>query len=309
MSEQQFEKITERGVRRMISHRLETGSQSWVPPLTMRVGSDQGIEDYGWLGNAPAMRKFVAGRQIEELNEYSFQIKNEDYENGIRIKSKDMRRDKLGVIQSRVNQLADRALDHPAGLLSTLIQNGESTTCYDGQFFFDTDHPFDGGAQSNDITFNVVTPADPTSDEMAPAIVRAIQTIMGLKDDRGEPMNQSATEFMVMVPTTMMGATLQAIRALLGSGGATAVLEALRPFFNIVPAVNPRLTWTDKFGVFRVDEDAKPFILQEEMPPEPYSLGEGSEFETLNKEQLYGVDWAGNVGFGHYQMGCLVTLN
>ncbi len=75
---------------------------------------------------------------------------------------------------------------------------------------------------------------------------------------------------------------------------------------DVVP--NARLTWTNKFAVFRTDEAAKPFILQEEDIPDVVALGDGSEYEQLNKEQLYGIDWTGNVAYGYWQLASLVTF-
>lgn len=309
MLPQQYEKITTNGVKGMILARLDTGPSNWVISVAMRMTSDQASEDYAWLGTAPALREFIGGRTPAELRENSFTISNKDYEGSLEIQSKDMRRDKLGMIGIRVNQLADRANDHPAKLLSTLIMNGEATACYDGQYFFDTDHDEgESGSQSNDISVDVATPADPTSDEMGDAIMDGIQAMYGLKDDRGEPMNQSATDFTVMVPTGLMKAALKAVAALLGDGGKSATIPALKGSFNITVVVNPRLTWTTKFALFRTDEAAKPFILQEEDIPDVIALGMGTEYEQLNKKQLFGIDWTGNVGYAYWQHACLVTL-
>lgn len=315
MLPQQFQKITTKGVVGMILARLETGSASWVGDIAMRMNSTQAVEEYAWLGSAPALREFIGGRTPAELAEYSFTVTNKDYEGSITFKSKDMRRDKMGMIQVRVNQLADRAMDHPAKLLSALMIAGEATTCYDGQFFFDTDHSEgSSGTQSNDITFDISdagtggTATAPSAETMARAILAAIQQIYTFKDDRGEPMNQGASRFQVQVPVTFMSAALEAVTTLLSGGGNTAVLAALKGIFTIDVVPNPRLTWTTKFAVFRTDEAAKPFILQEEDIPDVIALGEGSEYEQLNKEQLFGVDWTGNVAYAYWQHACLVTL-
>lgn len=309
MLPQQYEKITTRGVRGMILARLDTGSTSWVTALAMKMTSDQATETYAWLGNSPALREFIGGRTPAELRENSFQISNKDYEGSITIKSKDMRRDKLGMINVRVNQLADRAMDHPAKLMSNLILAAEATTCYDGQYFFDTDHAEgDSGSQSNDLTGAIVAAATPTVEEFSAAVLACIQAMVSFKDDRGEPMNQSASEFIVMVPVSYMGVALKAVTALLGTGGQSNTLPALKGYFSLTVVTNPRLTWTTKFAVFRTDESAKPFILQEETIPDVVALGEGSEYEQLNKEQLFGIDWTGNVGYAYWQHACLYTF-
>ena len=309
MLPQQMQKITTEGVRGMILARLDTGNAAWINRVAMRMTSTQATEDYAWMGTAPALREFIGGRTPAELRELSFSISNKDYEGSIRIQSKDMRRDKLGMIQVRVNQLADRANDHPAKLLSTLLLNGASTLCYDGQYFFDTDHAEgESGTPSNKISSAIVNKDDPTGYEMADSIMEAIMAMYGFKDDRGEPMNQSASEFLVLVPPKYLKAAKLAVKAILGTGGKSATLPTLADDFTITVTVNPRLSaWTDTFVVLRTDEAAKPFILQEEDIPDVIALGQGSEYEQLNKEQLFGVDWTGNVGFGYWQFAVQVT--
>jgi phage major head subunit gpT-like protein len=73
-------------------------------------------------------------------------------------------------------------------------------------------------------------------------------------------------------------------------------------------AVNPRLTWTEKFAVFRTDSMTRAFIRQEEEPITMDAIAEGSEEEFKNKRHLYGVKASRNVGFGFWQDGCLITL-
>lgn len=310
MLPQQYEKITTRGVVAMILLRLETGSAAWIMDVAMRMSSDQDAETYAWLGSSPTMREFIEGRSPQELSENSFVVTNKDYESSLELRSKDMRRDKLGMIEVRVGQLGDRAMDHPAKLLSTLILNGESSACYDGQYFFDTDHLEDkSGTQSNDIGASASSATDPTADEMSDAIMKAIQQMYTFKDDQGEPMNQEASSFTVMVPPPFMKAAMKAVTALLGTAGVSATIPALKEYFDIKVVVNPRLTWTTKFVVFRTDSQAKPFLIQEENVPDVIALGEGSEYEQLNKKQLFGVDWTGNVAYAYWQHAVLVTLS
>ncbi len=305
----QYEKITTPNVIGMIVEGLDTGPSAWVLALAMKTESNNAGEDYGWLGNAPALREFIDGRSPAELRENSFRINNKDYEGSIKVKPKDLRRDKTGQLRIRINQLTERANDNPAKLLSTLILNGASTNCYDGQYYFDTDHSEgNSGSQSNSITYDSVSTTAPTSDEFGEAILAAIVKLLGYVDDRGEPMNQSAREFVVMVPPPFAGVALKAVTALLGSGGASATIPALKGKFTVSVEVNPRLTWTTKFVLFRTDQAAKAFVLQEEVAATPVALGEESEYAIEHGECLFGVDWAGNVGYGFWQFAVLVTF-
>lgn len=306
----QNDKLSTRGVKSMLLLALETGASAWVTALAMKTESDQASENYAWLGAPPSMHEFIGKRQLNELGEVSFTISNKDHEANLVLKSKDMRRDKTGVIQKRIDQLATRVLDYPAKLLTTLMISGESALCYDGQYFFDTDHAEGAsGTQSNSISFAAATGTTPTVDEFADAVVAGIQQMYGFKDDQGEPINQEAKEFLVMVPVTYMGVALKAVAVLTGASGATATIAALKGDFKITVVTNPRLTWTTKIAIFRVDGGIQPFVLQEEPGGrDVVALGDGSEYEQLNKEQIFGVDWAGNVGFGYWQGAVLITF-
>ena len=124
------------------------------------------------------------------------------------------------------------------------------------------------------------------------------------------------TPFALYIPTSfpdrvgeLWWVALEAVTAVLGTGGKSNLFPALSGKFSIDVVPNPRLTWTTKFAVFRDDEAAKPFILQEEDGGrEVIALGEGSEYEQINRKCLFGIDWSGNVAFGYWQYAVLVTF-
>jgi phage major head subunit gpT-like protein len=301
--------LTSRAVIGSFYNRLQMGSSGWATRLAMKIDSNQASEDYAWLGMSPAMKEWVGGRKAQDLRENSFRITNKDHEATLEINVADLRRDQTGQIDLRIKELADRTASYPAKLLSTLIINAEAAVCYDGQYFFDTDHTEGAsGTQSNDIVYDVTTPTKPTVPEMRDAIMAGVQQILGFKDDQGEPMNELARNFEVMVPTSLWGTAVSAVTLPTIDMGAANIIPALGDGFSITPVANPRLTWTDRFAIFRNDGLTKPFILQEEVPVSVSAVAEGSELEFTHKKHWYGVDWAGNVGYGYWQHGCLVTL-
>jgi hypothetical protein len=306
----QYEYITDSSVIALMLVAVDEGSLGWVDDLAMRVDSDDGSEDYGWLGNVPGLHEFIGGRRVDELKEYSFRIDNKDFESSIRVQRKDMRRDKMGMIEMRVNQFGERVMSLPAKLISTLLVNGESAVCYDGQYFFDTDHKDrNETAQSNDISVAITDADVPTAADMTKGIMAAIQAMYGFTDDQGEPTNQTAMKFTVMVPVLFMASALEAVTSLLGSGGGTNLLPALKGKIDITVQVNPRLSsWTTKFAVFRTDGTVKPFVLQQEYDAEPWALGVESEHCIKTGECMFGVDWGGNVGYGDWRGAVLVTF-
>lgn len=287
---------------------------SWVPLVSNLFQSDQEAETYKWLGQSPAMREWIGGREARGFRENGITIANKHFEATLEVLVDEIRRDKTGQVMVRVRELAQRTNAHWAKLLSTLIEAGEAAVCYDGQFFFDTDHAEgDSGAQSNDITSDIATTTAPTAGEMSGSILLATQQILGLKDDRGEPMNENAREFLVMVPVPYMAAAAAALGSSVIVQNATAVasntIMAMGTLGGFVYrlAVNPRLTWTTKFAVFRADSPIRALIRQEETPVALNAIAEGSEEEFKNQRHLYGVDTWRNAGFGYWQRACLVT--
>lgn len=283
----------------------------WVPGTSMLVQSNQESETYKWLGMAPAMREWVGGRLAKGFRDNGITIVNKTFEATLEVLLDELRRDKTGQVMVRVRELAERTNAHWAKLLSTLIIAGESAVCYDGQYFFDTDHAEgDSGSQSNDISYNAGTTTAPTASEMEAAILENVQKILSFKDDQGEPMNEEAKSFLVMVPVPFMAATAAALKNPVitdAVGSRTNTITSLGGF-SFELAVNPRLTWTEKFAVFRTDGQTKPFIRQEEEGVTVSAIAEGSELEFRENKHHYGVKAIRNVGYGYWQHACLTTL-
>lgn len=112
----------------------------WVGAVSNYFTSDQESETYKWLGQVPVMREWIGGRNAKGFRENGITIENKHFEATLEVLVRELKRDKTGQVMVRVDELADRTNAHWAKLLSELIENAESTVCYDGQYFFDTDH-------------------------------------------------------------------------------------------------------------------------------------------------------------------------
>lgn len=314
-----LDKITERQIIGEFYKTLNTDSgAAWINALSNYFTSDQSSEEYAWLGMSPAMREWVGGRNAKGFRENNLTIANKHYEATIEYLLRDLRRDKTGQVMARIRELAQRTNSHWASLISTLIINAAATTCYDGQYFFDTDHSEgDSGTQDNDLSIdisdlpaaNAGTTTAPSVEEMQLCIAQAIGAIAGFKDDQGEPMNENASAFLVMVPMSFMQAAMQAVATPIQVGESQTALQALKQKFSITAVPNPRLSsWTESFAVFRTDSEMKAFIRQEETKVSLKVKGEGSEYEFDNDAHQYGVDTWRNVGYGYWQNAALVTM-
>lgn len=290
---------------------------AWIDPISNYFTSDMPTETYVWLGMSPAMRQWVGGRQAKGFRENKISIDNLHFEATLEILTRDLRRDKTGQVMVRINDLADRTVAHWASLLSSLVLNGASTVGYDGQNFFSTTHAEGkSGTQSNKLTQSLAAiPAQvhgsatsPSVEEMQYLILAAIAQIKSFKDDQGEPMNEGAQQFVVMVPTSLwLKAEAATKNAVLTSNAVNLIPNLTGIQIGVVE--NARLnSWTDRFAVFRADGSVKPLIRQEETGVVMKAKAEGSEYEFDNDAWQFGVDTWRNVGMGYWQQSCQVIM-
>lgn len=290
---------------------------AFVDGVSNLFSSDQASETYNFLGQSPAMRAWIGGRQAKGFSGQGITIVNTHYEATIEVQKKDVRRDKTPQIEARINEFYDRQETHWTSLLSTLLINAPSTVCYDGQFFFDTDHSEgDSGTQDNDITVDISalpaavhgTTTAPSVEEMQQAILKGIAQMLSFKDDRGEPMNENARRFQVVVPVSLYLTTVAAVSTLTTMALQQNLNPNLIAGLTVDVVMNARLTWTDSFAIFRTDSPIKAFIRQTEQEVELKAKAEGSEFEFDNDAWQFGIDaWRG-AGYGYWQRACYVTL-
>lgn len=105
------------------------------------VTSTAGEEKYGWLGELPGMREWIGARVVHGLAEHDYAIKNRDFELTVAVDRNHILDDTLGTYATRFKALGKAAARNPDQLVFGALSAGFTTECYDGQFFFDTDHP------------------------------------------------------------------------------------------------------------------------------------------------------------------------
>lgn len=300
---------TGRAVNSALYTALTMGPAMWADRYGMTIGSNQASELYAWLGSVPVMREWIGGRQAKQLREYSWRVDNKDYEATLEVHLNELRRGSSGdAIRLRIAQLAQRVQSFPAKQLTQLLVDGESNVCYDGQYFFDTDHvDGDSGSQSNKLTWAAATGTAPTIAEFRDAVMQSVAALMSYKDDQGEPANEEASEFEVMVGPTLMPTAISAIRLPTLDAGATNVIPAMSEF-SIKPVVNARLTDATKFYTIRTDGPMKPFIKQVEQELMVASIAEGSELEFNEKKHRHGVEWMGAFAYGFWNKATVTTF-
>lgn len=105
------------------------------------VTSTTGKEEYGWLGKMPNVREWVGDRVVQNMKQHDYTIKNKSWELTIGVDRDDIEDDNLGIYTPMFTEMGMSTGGHREGLIWGLLKAGFSETCYDGQNFFDTDHP------------------------------------------------------------------------------------------------------------------------------------------------------------------------
>ncbi|MBM4293373.1 MAG: hypothetical protein FJ126_00495 [Deltaproteobacteria bacterium] len=122
---------------------------TWHDQVAMMVPANTRIMDYKFLLDFPMVREWMGDRQISSLEPQAYQIESKDWEATIEVDRNDIEDDQLGLYNPIIAALAQEAKRHPDRLIADLMLGGFTTTCYDGQYFFDTDHPVGNSVASN----------------------------------------------------------------------------------------------------------------------------------------------------------------
>lgn len=302
-----------RAIRGMYFQELEISSSAdWLDAVSNEFDSDQASEEYPFLGQVPTMQLWKGERKTKVLRDDKFVIINDHFESTMRIEDSQRRRDKTKQLETRISEHVRRGDSHWSALLATLIINGESTNGFDGEYFFDVDHNWGDGDQSNDIDANISdypvsttgSTTSPSAEEANFAVMAGIRQLVSFTDDQGEPVNEDANEFMVLCPLSLEPAITSGVTNPKGTGLAEQFERR-----NIKVKGLARLsTWTDKFVVIRTDSFIKPWIRQQETDLRVSSLAEDSDFHFMNDAFLFGIDAWRQVGYGRWDLACLVTL-
>jgi phage major head subunit gpT-like protein len=282
-------------------------AEPFYPRLCNIIQSDGADEAYGMLGDAPGVREWLGDRQFKEMRAANFVIANKHWESSLLIRKTDIADDRMGLYGPLMEQLGIEAAYHPDELLfETALANADATPCFDGQFFFDTDHVWgDSGTNDNDLTYNATDHTAVTAAEFRLAFHQARSAMLGFRNDQGKLLNRpvvtSLSQLMVIVPTELeLAARVGLQSALLGGGDTNMVIDSPQ----IV--VSPHLTSAVKFYLFNLGGALKPFVFQAR---EPISRQMKGMDDKETKDVKFMTEARYNVGYLAWWTGVQTTFN
>jgi len=117
------------------------GEPTVFDQIATTVPSTTKSNTYGWLGAWPDMREWVGDRVLKDMQEHGYAVTNKDFESTVEVDRNDVEDDNLGMYGPMFEAAGQSARRQPEKLVFALLKAGGATLCYDGQNFFDTDHP------------------------------------------------------------------------------------------------------------------------------------------------------------------------
>jgi len=117
------------------------GAEPQFEKIASIIPSTTATNTYGWLGQWPGFREWIGERQHKSMQEKAYQIANKDFESSVAVDRNSIEDEQLGIFNPMFEEAGRATKMFPDEFIFPQLAAGETTECYDGQYFFDTDHP------------------------------------------------------------------------------------------------------------------------------------------------------------------------
>ena len=271
----------------------------------MEVPSSARSNLYHWLSDLPQVREWFGARVAKDLANRTWDVPNRDWEITIKLLKNDLDDDMEGAIsgaQMKAQQAGQEFAFHEDKLMADTLEAGISARCFDGQFFFDTDHPTDPDDAAS-TTFDNDLSGTLTQANFA----AARKALMRFKRENGLPVAAPRKLLLVVPPDiediarTILAAPLTAQGT--GVGGGSANIQQTNINQGLAELqVNPYLASTSRWYLLNVGQKVKPLLFQRRQAVNLVRKDQATDdnvFQT--KEYLYGADarYAASYTFPH----------
>lgn len=260
---------------------------------TMLVPSGSSQNNYNWLSRFPKMRKWVGEKFVKAFEAFKYTIENDDWEATVEVRRNDIDDDNLGIYAPMTQEAGFSAKQLPDEIDADLKNGAFANPCYDGQYFYDTDHPVAGASVSNKGTAAL---SAATLAAAAASYGAARLAIMSFKDEEGRPL--------ALVPDTLeVPPALEATARLLLENPKLAD-DKPNPYNGTAEVlVNPRLTSSTAWFLHVTSRPVKPFIYQERKKPVFVQQTDMSADDVFMKGVFkYGAEARAAGGYAFWQL-------
>jgi phage major head subunit gpT-like protein len=269
-----------------------TGQKPMYPMICTEIPSAAKEEVHGFLDRIPKAREWLGERVINNLAAREFAIKNRHFENTFAVDRDDIEDDRIGIYNPSLDMLGQDAAMYPDDLILALLEAGTTGLCYDGQYFFDTDHPKNiddatAGTQANLFTTTALNATNYGAKRAA------MRKLVGAD---GRPLGVNPTHLIVPPALEETARLILNGDFVPNAAGTASETNVWKGTANLV--VWDRLTSDSTWYLVDQSKPIRPFIFQNRKPPEfTYLTQPTADNVFMQKKFLYGYDARGNAGY------------
>lgn len=281
---------------------VKAASFEWQK-IAVETTSVTKTEHYPISGAAPKMREWLGERQAKNLSNYDLAITNKKYESTVEVAVEDVEDDRYGIYDTQIMDLGSQAGLLPQDLLLDLIINGQTRTCYDGQYFFDSDHPVNPRNSAAGTQTNVIT-----SSALAKATFQTAKTTLAtLKDENGSVIGTSGN-LLLVVPSALETTAKELCYGdyiSIGSGSTQSNVQKGSASVLVLPQLDATSATT--WYLFDVGRAAKPFIIQRRVAPTMQNPTMAAYLQFMKDKLIYGARARYGAGYNLWQLALKAT--
>lgn len=279
-------------LKTIFNNAFEAAPSQWAQ-TAMLVPSGSSQNDYNWLSAFPRMRKWIGEKAIKSLEAFKYSIVNDDWEATVEVNRNHIDDDQLGIYAPQAQMAGFSARQLPDEIVADLKNNAFTSLCYDGQFFYDTDHPVAGASVSNKLTV-ALSAATPTAALDSYGAART--AIQSFKDDEGRPL--ALIPNVLEVPPALESVALTLINSDKLNDNSPNPYKG-----TATVLVNPRLTSSTAWFLHVTNMPVKPFIYQERRAPVFVEQTDPQADDVFNRKLFkFGAEARAAGGYAFWQM-------
>jgi phage major head subunit gpT-like protein len=284
-----------RALQTQFSGLFQSGYDS-VEPFYQQVAtvvpSSTKSNTYGWMASIPGMREWIGERVVNNLAAHDFTIKNKRFENTVGVDRDDWEDDNLGVYKPMFTMLGYEARKFPDDVIVALLKTGHAALCFDGQNFFDTDHPQDLNDAASPVYQNYWASGKAFT---ADNLFDVIRTMQEYKGANGRPLRVRPTH--VVHAPKLQQTVKEVLEAERDAAGATNVARGILRSMQIDELAGSGED--DAWYVADLSKPIKPLVWQNRRAAKLTPLTKDDDPNVfMNNTFLWGVDARGNGGYG-----------
>lgn len=264
----------------------------------MLVPSGGSQNDYSWLSRFPKMRKWLGDKVVKALAAFKYTIVNDDFEATVEVDRNDIDDDNIGIYAPMAQEAGFSSKQLPSEIAADLKNGSFANPCYDGQYFYDADHPVGDGAGGTVSVSNKGTAA------LSAATLAAAQgsygagrtAVMKFHDDEKRPL--------ALIPNILeVPPALEAVARILCES-AKLQDDTPNPYKGTAKVkVNPRLTSDTAWFLHVGGRPLKPFIYQQRKAPVFVQQTDPQADDVfMRKKFKFGAEARAAGGYGLWQL-------